>query len=106
MKQDDEFRACIGVVQDRDNQKMQWIARCVEEVKKDNWVIPALKQIQEICSLFPEAAHNYSSTARPPHILHRNNVIAELQRAHLIVILAADNLTAYIDKARTLARGT
>ena len=33
---------------------MQWIVRCVEEVKKDNWVIPALKQIQEICSLFPE----------------------------------------------------
>ena len=40
--------------QDRDAQKMQWINRFVEELKNDKWVLPALKQIREICQLFTE----------------------------------------------------
>ena len=41
-------------LQDRDTQKIQWINRFVEELKSDKWVLPALKQIREICQLFPE----------------------------------------------------
>ena len=40
--------------QDRDSQKTEWIARCIEELRSDIWVLPALKQIKEICSLFYE----------------------------------------------------
>ncbi|KAM9576324.1 ubiquitin carboxyl-terminal hydrolase 9X-like isoform 3-T3 [Trichechus inunguis] len=45
--------------QDRDTQKIQWIDRFIEELRSnDKWVIPALKQIREICSLFGEAPQN------------------------------------------------
>ena len=40
--------------QDRDAQKLQWIKKFVDELKNDQWVLPALKQIKEICTLFPE----------------------------------------------------
>ena len=40
--------------QDRDQQKMTWIGKFVDELKNDKWVLPALKQIREICQLFPE----------------------------------------------------
>ena len=40
--------------QDRDSQKIQWINRFVEELRNDKWVLPALKQIREICQLFAE----------------------------------------------------
>ena len=40
--------------QDRDAQKIRWIDQFVEELRKDKWVIPALKQIKEICCLFGE----------------------------------------------------
>jgi len=33
---------------------MQWINRFVDELKNDKWVLPALKQIREICQLFTE----------------------------------------------------
>jgi ubiquitin carboxyl-terminal hydrolase 9/24 len=42
------------ILQDRDAQKMTWITKFVEELKNDKWVLPALKQIREICQLFPE----------------------------------------------------
>lgn len=47
------------LLKDRDSQKMQWIDRFIEELRtNDKWVIPALKQIREICSLFGEAPQN------------------------------------------------
>lgn len=50
---------CLCSFQDRDTQKIQWIDRFIEELRtNDKWVIPALKQIREICSLFGEAPQN------------------------------------------------
>lgn len=50
---------CCLWLQDRDTQKIQWIDRFIEELRtNDKWVIPALKQIREICSLFGEAPQN------------------------------------------------
>ncbi len=47
--------------QDRDTQKVQWINRFVEELKtNDKWVLPALKQIKEICQLFAEVSKTLS----------------------------------------------
>ena len=47
------------LVQDRDSQKTEWIDRCIEELRSDTWVLPALKQIKEICSLFYEVSKFY-----------------------------------------------
>lgn len=50
---------CVCVCKDRDTQKIQWIDRFIEELRtNEKWVIPALKQIREICSLFGEAPQN------------------------------------------------
>ncbi|KAK3574940.1 hypothetical protein QTP86_019804 [Hemibagrus guttatus] len=50
--------------QDRDTQKIQWIDRFIEELRTNyKWVIPALKQIKEICSLFGEAPQNLRKCA-------------------------------------------
>ena len=39
----------------REAQKARWLDRCVEELKTNSaWVIPALKQIRDICCLYPE----------------------------------------------------
>ncbi|KAK6195512.1 hypothetical protein SNE40_000926 [Patella caerulea] len=86
--------------QDRDNQKMQWINRFVEELKNDKWVLPSLKQIREICQLFPEAPQNFPHTQRAAHMYYRNNVISQLQGQHSIVMLVSQNLSAYMNKAR------
>ena len=40
--------------QDRDNLKIHWIDKCVEELRNGKWVLPALKQIRSICELFYE----------------------------------------------------
>ncbi|XP_067668544.1 ubiquitin carboxyl-terminal hydrolase 9X-like [Haliotis asinina] len=86
--------------QDRDAQKMQWINRFVEELKNDKWVLPSLKQIREICQLFPEAPQNFPHTQRSPHMYYRNSVIGQLQNQHSIVMLVSQNLSAYMNKAR------
>ena len=39
-------------------QKTNWIDKCVEELKESNWVIPAVKHIQEICQLHYEVYNN------------------------------------------------
>ena len=37
----------------RDGQKHRWLDQCVTELKdNDKWVIPALRQIKDICSLY------------------------------------------------------
>lgn len=91
--------------QDRDAQKMTWITKFVEELKNDKWVLPALKQIREICQLFPESPQNFPhAPQRASHVYYRNTVIAQLQSNHSIVMLVATNLSNYMKKARELAR--
>uniref|UniRef100_A0A4W3IDV3 ubiquitinyl hydrolase 1 n=1 Tax=Callorhinchus milii TaxID=7868 RepID=A0A4W3IDV3_CALMI len=89
--------------QDRDTQKIQWIDRFVEELRtNDKWVIPALKQIREICSLFGEAPQNLSTrfTQRSPHVFYRHDLINQLQHNHSLVTLVAENLSAYMENIR------
>lgn len=49
----------------REAQKTRWLDRCVEELKTTDprWVIPALKQIREICCLYPEVPPLNSAAA-------------------------------------------
>ncbi|KAM4731598.1 ubiquitin carboxyl-terminal hydrolase 9X isoform 2-T2 [Anableps anableps] len=91
--------------QDRDTQKIQWIDRFIEELRtNDKWVIPALKQIREICSLFGEAPQNLSQTQRSPHVFYRHDLINQLQHNHALVTLVAENLSAYMETMRQLSK--
>ncbi|XP_063559480.1 ubiquitin carboxyl-terminal hydrolase 9Y isoform X6 [Gorilla gorilla gorilla] len=90
--------------QDRDAQKIQWIDHFIEELRtNDKWVIPALKQIREICSLFGEAPQNLSQTQRSPHIFYRHDLINQLQQNHALVTLVAENLATYMNSIRLYA---
>ncbi|XP_047471205.1 probable ubiquitin carboxyl-terminal hydrolase FAF-X isoform X2 [Penaeus chinensis] len=91
--------------QDRDTQKKHWLDRCVEELKHDKWVLPALKQIREICCSYSEAPPNFSQHQRPtPHVSYRHDVISKLQNQHSLVVLVADNLTTYMKNIRLAAK--
>ncbi|XP_076338950.1 ubiquitin carboxyl-terminal hydrolase 9X-like isoform X1 [Tachypleus tridentatus] len=90
--------------QERDAQKTYWLDRCVEELRADRWVIPALKQIREICCLYSEAPPNCNHAQRLPQMFYRHEVINRLQQHHSLVILVADNLTTYMNTARALAK--
>ncbi|MCJ8732517.1 hypothetical protein PDJAM_G00212330 [Pangasius djambal] len=90
---------------DRDTQKIQWIDRFIEELRSnDKWVIPALKQIREICSLFGEAPQNLSQTQRSPHVFYRHDLINQLQHNHALVTLVAENLSAYMENMRQFSK--
>ncbi|KAM7041448.1 LOW QUALITY PROTEIN: ubiquitin carboxyl-terminal hydrolase 9X-like [Molossus nigricans] len=106
--------------QDRDTQKIQWIDHFIEELHtNDKWVIPALKQIREICSLFGEAPQNLSSvrcllilltsrfsqTQRSAHVFYRHDLINQLQHNHSLVTLVAENLATYMNTTQLYARG-
>ncbi|XP_046853983.1 probable ubiquitin carboxyl-terminal hydrolase FAF-X [Xenia sp. Carnegie-2017] len=88
--------------QDRDSQKTQWINRCVEELRNDTWVLPAIKQIREICCLFYEAPTNYSHTQKNPHVFYRHDVINDLQTRHQLISLMASNLKNYMSSVRDM----
>ncbi|XP_066267004.1 ubiquitin carboxyl-terminal hydrolase 9X-like isoform X4 [Branchiostoma lanceolatum] len=91
-------------VPDRDAQKTQWIDRFVDELKNDQWVLPALKQIREICQLFGEAPQNYNHAQRSPHVYYRHEVINQLQQTHSLVTLVAENLASYMNKVRGMLK--
>ena len=61
------------------------------------------QQIREICCLYQEAPHNTapgSQRAQGASSMYRHEVINNLQLDHALVILVADNLTAYVDQVR------
>lgn len=87
--------------QDREQLKVDWIHRLVEELKKnERYVLPSLKQIREICQLFPEAPPNHSQMPRPVsgHVTYRKSIINDLQQKDEIMDLVTGNLTKYMDR--------
>ena len=90
----------------REAQKSRWLGKCIEELKTNStWVLPALKQIREICCLYQEAPHNTAPSAHHAQrqgssTMYRHEVINNLQLDHALVILVADNLTSYVDQVR------
>ncbi|XP_075236606.1 ubiquitin carboxyl-terminal hydrolase-like faf isoform X2 [Lycorma delicatula] len=90
--------------QERDAQKTEWLDRCVEELKTNEmWVLPALKQIREICCLY-EPNPNVNHAQRGHQIFYRQEVIERLQNQHGLVILVTDSLTSYMANIRQIAK--
>lgn len=88
------------------------VNRCVEELKNcENWVLPALKQIREICCLYdsvsgvPLSLPSGTSGPRLPATLSRQAVIERLQSHHSLVILVTNSLTSYMDRVRKAYQG-
>ncbi|KAK2180805.1 hypothetical protein NP493_425g01022 [Ridgeia piscesae] len=57
-----------------------------------------IKILDFSCSQAPQ---NFPHTQRTPHMYYRNQVISHLQSQHSIVMLVTQNLTAYMNKARS-----
>lgn len=90
--------------QERDAQKTIWLDKCVDELKSgDQWVLPALKQIREICCLYEPSA-NSAHSQRTHHMYFRQEVIERLQNQHSLVILVTNSLTSYMDRVRLLVK--
>ena len=65
------------------------------------WVLPALKQIKEICSLYQEQpATGVHGGQRTAAVVYRSEVINRLEQSHALVIQIADNLTSYMATIR------
>lgn len=98
--------------QDRDTQKTQWLEKCIEELKVPHgkWVLPALKQMKEICCLYSEAPPNFTptpvghnvNTGQRSHCTYRHEIISKLQQDHTLVILVSESLSTYMNTARRL----
>lgn len=88
--------------QERDAQKTVWLDKCVDELKNgEKWVLPALKHIREICTLYePNTAGGHAQ--RSHHGYYRQEVIERLQSQHSLVILVTNSLTSYMDRLRVL----
>ncbi|XP_055592891.1 probable ubiquitin carboxyl-terminal hydrolase FAF isoform X2 [Uranotaenia lowii] len=83
--------------QERFAQKTMWLDKCVEELKSgDDWALPALRLIREICTLYETT----SSHAPRVQMLTRQQVIDRLQNEHTLVILVTTSLTKYMDRVR------
>lgn len=83
--------------QERDAQKSIWLVKCVEELKtNENWVLPALRLIREICCLY-ELPLNHARNKT----LNRQLVVERLQTEHTLVILVTNSLTAYLERVRS-----
>ncbi|XP_067634379.1 probable ubiquitin carboxyl-terminal hydrolase FAF isoform X3 [Eurosta solidaginis] len=86
--------------QERDAQKIVWLDKCVQELKTgENWVLPALRLIREICCLYDSSP---SHAPRTQQTLNRQQVIERLQNDYTLVILVTNSLTTYMDKIRAM----
>lgn len=87
--------------QERDAQKTVWLDKCVDELKNgEKWVLPALKHIREICTLYEQNTNGL--TQRSHHGYYRQEVIERLQNQHSLVILVTTSLTIYMERLRVL----
>lgn len=86
---------------EKDAQKEVWLDKCVSEVKLgENWVLPALRLIREICCLY-EPTPNHQPRLQT---FNRQYIIDRLQNEHSLVILVTNSLTTYLERVRTLTK--
>lgn len=86
--------------QERESQKLKWLQRCVDELSNEKWVIPALKQMREICLLYLESPINYVHHHRSNHFYYRNEIISHLDTNYHLLSHICQNMENYIRKVR------
>lgn len=89
----------------------QFFSRCVDELKNgDQWVLPALKQIRDICCLYEQSGSgtgtHTGSGQCTHHVYFRQEIIDRLQNQHSLVILVTNSLIQYMEKTKTLIKET
>ncbi|XP_055334947.1 probable ubiquitin carboxyl-terminal hydrolase FAF-X [Paramacrobiotus metropolitanus] len=85
---------------DRDQLKMAWLKKCVEEIKENTWVVPALGHIKSICDQFPESMNNIGGITSRPHGASRVDAIMFLVNEHNIIDTVISSLEQYLDQVR------
>lgn len=85
----------------KEQQKITWLEKCIEEIRQDVWVLPAMKHFRDICIQFPEgAANNYPNWPNSTSTCYRGRVVSSLQTAHSLVALISASLVRYMDSVR------
>ncbi|XP_065177789.1 probable ubiquitin carboxyl-terminal hydrolase FAF-X isoform X1 [Sycon ciliatum] len=87
--------------QESEQQKMGWIMDCVGELRSNQWVLPALKLIKDISSVFPPPPAGMSqprTTVR--HNVYRNEALSTVNTDADLLTLVCNNLCQYMESVR------
>lgn len=68
----------------RESLKKTFIIRCIEDIKKDTWVVPALKQMYDIANTYGKTTYNTKSD---------RGVLFEMNKQHDLLKLIVTSLT-------------
>ena len=117
---------------DKDAHRLAWLERCIEQLKRNKWVIVSLRHIKEILQQYadnssssPSASsamrqHHQQQQQQQQHRLpggqsprqsgshvapfHRSDVIGRLQKEHSLIGMITTNLADYYEAARAYVR--
>lgn len=104
---------------DKESQKILWLEKCIGELsnpKCGNFVLPALKQMRQICMLFPESPKNKfnENISKFPKSFNRSKynptfrheILLNLQNRHAFVALISRNLSIYMEQMKQLCNNS
>uniref|UniRef100_A0A914X975 Ubiquitin-like domain-containing protein n=1 Tax=Plectus sambesii TaxID=2011161 RepID=A0A914X975_9BILA len=84
----------------RNSFRQTYVKKCIDELRNNsNFVVPALKHMQRIFILAPEAPHNYHVGAQQ-RSMYRHDIISDIQSHEQLCRMLTQNLTAYMEKLR------
>ncbi|XP_065840934.1 ubiquitin carboxyl-terminal hydrolase 9Y-like isoform X2 [Oscarella lobularis] len=83
---------------DRDQQKSLWLEQCLAELKSDTWVLPAIRMMRDIFTMYIEAPHG-SSTSHLNYY-YRQDMIQNVDFQSNLTALLTTNLECYMSKVR------
>ncbi|OQV21658.1 putative ubiquitin carboxyl-terminal hydrolase FAF-X [Hypsibius exemplaris] len=87
--------------QDKDALKMNWLRKCVQEIKTNTWVIPALRHIKCICDQYPESNNNMGGIGSMRSCnMPRSDVLKRLIQEDKIIDTVSSSLEQYLEQAR------
>lgn len=95
----EEFFSILSEMGNRDSAKRQYVARCVDDIKKNMCVIPALKMLRHI-----SGAKGSAGSKGPPYKQDKF-IFSELNRSHEVVKLVSTSLATCHRDAVKLANG-
>lgn len=89
--------------QQRDNQKFHWLNNSMDHLQKSdvNWVIPAMKHMREIFSLYPEGQANHKNSTA----VFRPVIIGKMQHERQLIVIVCNSLNLYMERIRNYIKG-